>query len=157
MLVKLENPASLSKAIDLISELVTEVRLKANEFGLSINAIDPANVAMVGFKLPRSSFSQFETSDTGEILGVNLDNLKRILKRCGAKSSLTIEKRENMLDINIQDRINRNFSLSLIEIETEDKEMPKLDYSSKVELNSVDLISSIEDCAVIGDACSFLA
>ncbi len=63
MLVKLENPALLSKAIDIVSELVTEVRIKVNECGMSIIAMDPANVAMVGFKLPKSSFSQFETSD----------------------------------------------------------------------------------------------
>ena len=56
MLVKLENPTILSKVIDIISELVTEVRIKINEFGMSIIAMDPANVAMVGFKLPKSGF-----------------------------------------------------------------------------------------------------
>jgi len=154
MLVKLENPILLSKAIELISELVTEVRLKVNEFGMSITAIDPANVAMVGFKLPKSAFSQFETDD--ESLGINLDNLKRILKRCGVGSSLILEKKENLLDIQIQDRIKRNFSLSLLEVEGEEKDMPDLEFSSRVELNSIDLIASIEDCVVVADACSFI-
>ena len=154
MLVKLENPVLLAKAIELISELVTEVRLKVNEFGMSITAIDPANVAMVGFKLPRSAFLQFETDP--EVLGVNLDDLKRILKRCGAGSSLTLEKKENLLNIQIQDRILRNFSLNLIEIESEEKEMPNLEFSSIVRLNSLDLITSIEDCGVVADACSFI-
>jgi len=153
MLTKLENPVLLSKAVEIISELVTEVRLKVNEFGMSITAIDPANVAMVGFKLPRSAFSQFETGE--ESLGINLDNLKRILKRCGLGSSLILEKKENMLDIQIQDRIKRNFSLSLLEIEDEEKEMPNLEFSSRVELNSIDFISSVEDCGVVADACSF--
>lgn len=154
MLIKLENPALLSKVIEIISELVTEVRIKINEFGMSITAIDPANVAMVGFKLPKSAFSQFETDD--ESLGINLDNLKRILKRCGLGSSLILEKKENLLEIQIQDRIKRNFSLSLLEIEDEEKEMPNLEFSSRVELNSVDFISSIEDCGVVADACSFI-
>lgn len=154
MLVKLENPLLLSKVIELISELVTEVRLKVNEFGMSITAIDPANVAMIGFKLPKSAFSQFETDD--ESLGINLDNLKRILKRCSFGSSLILEKKENLLDIQIQDRIKRNFSLSLLEIEDEEKDMPDLEFSSRVELNSIDLIASIEDCMVVADACSFI-
>ena len=59
MLFKLENPVLLSRVVDLISELVTEVRIKVNEFGLSITAMDPANVAMVDFRLPKSSFSEF--------------------------------------------------------------------------------------------------
>ena len=132
MLIKLENPAILSKVIELISELVTEARLKVNEFGMSITAMDPANVAMVGFKIPKSAFSQFETNE--EVLGINLDNLKRILKRCGSSSSLILEKKDNLLSIQIQDRIKRNFSLSLIEIEAEDKDLPNLEFSSKVEL-----------------------
>lgn len=154
MLVKLENPALLSKVIELISELIIDVRLKVNEFGMSITAMDPANVAMVGFKIPRSAFSQFETDE--EVLGVNLDNLKRILKRCGPGSSLILEKKENLLNIQIQDRIKRNFNLSLIDIESEEKEMPNLEFSSRVELSSIDMIASIEDCLVVADACSFI-
>jgi proliferating cell nuclear antigen len=154
MLVKLEDPTLLSKVIELISELVTEVRIKLNESGMSITAIDPANVAMVRFRLPKAAFSQFETGN--EILGINLDSLKRILKRCSSGTSLIMEKRENFLNILVQDRIRRNFGLNLIEVEGQEKDMPTLDYSAKVEISSLDLVSSIEDCIVVSDACSFI-
>lgn len=154
MLLRLDNPMLLSKAVDLISELVTEVRLKVSDFGMSITAIDPANVAMMGFRLPKSAFSQFESDS--EVLGVNLDSLKKILKRAGNKSSLILEKKENQLEILIEDRIRRNFSLNLIEIESEDKEMPSLEFSSRVNLSSIDFIASIEDSGVVADACSFI-
>ena len=127
MLVKLNNPGLLSRAVEVISDLVTEVRIKVNEFGMSITAMDPANVAMIGFKLPKSAFSQFETGN--ESLGINLDSLKQILKRIGAGSSLVLEKKGNMLNIQIHDRIMRHFNLSLIDIESEEKEMPNLEYS----------------------------
>jgi len=154
MHIKLENPSSLSKAVEIISELVTEVRIKVTDFGLSIIAIDPANVAMVGFKMPKSVFSQFESGK--EVLGVNLENLKRILRRCGPGSSLIIEKKENLLNLQVQDKIKRDFHLGLIDIESEDKDMPQLEFSSQVELNSLDLVSVVEDCAVVDDACSFI-
>jgi len=154
MRIKLENPSSLSKAIEILSELVSEVRIKVNDFGLSINAIDPANVAMVSFKMPKSVFSEFESGK--EVLGVNLENLKRILRRCGVGSSLIIEKKENMLNLQVQDKIKRDFNLGLIEIDSEDKEMPNLEFSSTVEIDSLDLVSVIEDCAVVDDACSFI-
>ena len=89
--MKLEKPDLLCKAVELISELVTEVRIKVGEYGMSIVAIDPANVAMVGFKLPKAVFSQFELGEAGEVLGVNLDDLKRILKRCGTGGSVILE------------------------------------------------------------------
>jgi proliferating cell nuclear antigen len=153
MLVRLEDPSLLSKIIEVISELVTEVRIKVNEFGMSITAIDPANVAMVRFKLPKSAFSQFESEN--EVLGINMDSLKKILRRCNSGTSLILEKKENFLNIQVQDRIRRNFSLNLIEIEGQEKEMPTLDYSARVETSSPDLISAIEDCIVVSDACSF--
>ena len=63
MLVRLENPNLLSRVIEIISDLVTEVRIKVNEEGLSITAMDPANVSLVRFMLSRHSFSQFETDE----------------------------------------------------------------------------------------------
>ncbi|MFC1710704.1 proliferating cell nuclear antigen (pcna) [Nanoarchaeota archaeon] len=154
MLVKLDNPVILSRVIEVISELVTEVRIKINDFGLGIIAMDPANVAMVEFKVPKSAFAQFEAGE--DVLGINLDNFKRVLKRCGSGSTLTLEKKDNTLLLQIQDRIRRNFTLSLIDIDSEDKEMPNLEFSSIVELNSVDLVDSIEDSLVVADACSFI-
>lgn len=153
MRIKLENSSDLSKAIDLISELVTEVKIKFNEYGLSITAIDPANVAMVGLRIPKKAFSEFDSGS--EILGVNLDSLKRILKR-SSSCPILLEKKENLLYIQMEDRIKRNFILSLLDIEGEDKEMPNLEFSSRVELQSEDLIDSVEDCAVVADACSFI-
>lgn len=158
MLVKLENPTKISRIIEIISELVTEVRLKVNEQGMSITAMDPANVSMLNFFIPKSEFSQFESGN--ESLGVNLDNLKRILKRSGSGSSLILEKNDNLLNIQIQDRIKRNFTLSLIEIDSEDidfvSKTERMEFTSNVELNSSDLIASIEDCAIVSDSCSFI-
>ena len=154
MKLKLDNPELFSKSIDLISELVLEVRIKLNEFGLSIVAIDPANVAMVSLKIPKSAFTEFEVEK--EVLGVNLENLKKILKRAGKKSSLIFQKSENTLNIQIEDKIRRIFSLNLIDVDSEDKEFPShLEYSSKVEIESNDFIDSIEDCSIVSDSCTF--
>jgi len=154
MLIKLDNPQLLSKGVEIISELVTEVRIKFSEFGLSITAIDPANVAMVNFKIPKSAFSQFESGN--EVIGINMDNLKQVLRRINPKSTLILEKKENLLVIQIQDKIKRNFTLNLIDIDSEEKDIPNLEYGARVEINSVDFIDSVEDCAVVSDSCSFI-
>lgn len=154
MLVKLENPGLLSRVVEIISELVIEVKIKVNEEGLGITAMDPANVSMVKFVLPKRSFSVFEVDN--EVLGIDLDNLKRILKRSGPASSLILERKGNLLNIQIQDRIKRNFNLSLIEVESEERDMPEMEFSSMVELNSSDFVASVEDCMVVADACSFI-
>lgn len=157
MQIKLENAQLLSKVVELISALVIEVKFKINDSGMSVVAIDPANVAMVRFFLAKNAFSQFDLgSSKQEIWGVNLEDLKKILRRAGIKSSLTLKREENRLSIEIPDKIKRNFTLNLIDIKSEDKELPNLEFSARVEMNSSDLIDAVEDCAVVADACSFI-
>ena len=157
MQIKLENPLLLSKVVELISALVIEVKFKIDSSGMSVIAIDPANVAMVRFFLSKDAFSQFDLGNAKqEIWGVNLEDLKKILRRAGVKSSLILKRDENKLNIEMPDKIKRDFTLNLIEIKSEDKEMPNLEFSARVEMNSADLIDAVEDCAVVADACSFI-
>lgn len=157
MLLKLDEPKILSDAIAIISELVTEVRAKLNKQGLSIIAIDPANVALVMLKLPASAFSQFKLeSGEEEELGLNLGDLKAVLRRCGTGSSLVMHREDNLLKLDIQDKVKRSFSLALIDIEGEEKQPPKLEFSSRIEIDAATLLDAIDDAAVVADACSFV-
>jgi proliferating cell nuclear antigen len=156
MHLKLQNPKIFSDIISIISELVTEVRLKVSSEGMFLTAVDPANVAMVFFKIPAELFEEISVESEQE-LGVNLDNLKSILRRCKPGSSLILERTENKLKIGIQDRIKRDFMLALIDIEGDDKEMPTWDFKSVIKMNSDAFVEVIEDCKVVSDACTFKA
>ncbi|MFA4960593.1 MAG: proliferating cell nuclear antigen (pcna) [Candidatus Pacearchaeota archaeon] len=151
MILKLDNPKLLSDAISIISEIVTEVRIKILEDGMSIVAVDPANIALVIYKLPKESFSEYSSGN--EVWGVNLEDLKKILKRASLSSSVVLEQEENRLKISIFDKVKRIFTLSLINIESEDKDIPELSFSAKVELNSVSFSQAIEDAQVVADSC----
>jgi len=155
MKAKLTNPKLLSDVISIISELVTEVKIKFDDDGMGIVAIDPANVAMVVFKLPKESFTEYEASK--EVLGVNLDNLKAVLRRTKAGSNLIMESHENVLKLDILDKIKRSFSLALIEVESEDKDVPALEFLSQIQITPVDFVDAIEDCLIVSDSCTFIA
>lgn len=153
-MLKLSEPKLLSDAIDIISNIVVEVRLKLLEDGLSVVAVDPANVALVIFRLPKESFTQYECG--GEIWGVNLGDLKRILKRASGAASVSLEEVEGKLKITIYDRIRRNFSLSLIEVSAEDKDIPELNFGARVEMDARDFSQAIEDASIVADSCAFV-
>ncbi len=156
MLLKLENPRLFSDIVSIISELVNEVKIKVSKEGLSLTAVDPANVAMVHFKMPAELFSEFQL-DKDEVLGVNLENLRAVLRRCKPGSSLSLEKHENNLRICILDKIRRDFNLALLDIDVEEKEMPQWEFNSVIKLNSDALTEVIEDCGIMSDACTFVA
>jgi proliferating cell nuclear antigen len=155
MILKLDKPKLLSDAIGIVSEIVSEVRIKLLEDGLSIVAVDPANVALIIFKLPKESFSQYEVGK--EVWGVNLDDLKKILKRASTSSSVVFEQEDNQLKISIFDKVKRVFHLSLIEVESEDKEIPSLEFGVQVEMTSENFTQAVEDCNVVADSCAFIA
>lgn len=155
MLVKLENPKFLSEVISIISELVTEVKLRFDDKGMSILAIDPANVALVSFILPKKVFSDFRANN--EVLGINLDNLKAVLRRAKAGSSLIMESQEGILKLDIIDKVKRNFAIALIDIEAEDKKMPSLEFMTQVQIEPADLVDAVEDCLIVADSCTFIA
>jgi proliferating cell nuclear antigen len=156
MHLKLENPKLLADIVSIISDLVTEVRFKVNKEGMSLTAIDPANVAMIYFKMPADLFSEFEIQND-EVLGINLDSLKAVLRRTSIGSSLILEREENLLKMSIQDKIKRDFTLALIDIESDDKEMPHWEFKSVIKMDSVSFVEVIEDCAIVSDACTFVA
>jgi proliferating cell nuclear antigen len=155
MILKLDNPKLLADAIAIVSELVSEVRIKLLEDGMSIIAVDPANVALVIFKFPKESFSQYEIGN--EVWGVNLEDLKRILKRASTSSSVVFEQEDNQLKISIFDKVKRIFTLALINIESEDKDVPDLNFACKVEIDAMSFSQAVEDAKIVADSCALIA
>lgn len=155
MILKFSHPKIFSDVIGILSELVAEVKIKVDKEGMSIIAVDPANVAMVLFSLPVSAFSQLEVES--ETLGVNLESLKAVLKRCSASSSLVMKTEDNYLKIEIIDKIKREFTLTLLDLEGKDKPAPSLEFSTKINMHGMDFLDAIEDCSIVSDSCGFEA
>ncbi len=154
MILKLDDPRLMSDAIDIISNVVVEVRIKLLEDGLSIIAVDPANVALVIFRLPKESFAEYNSGD--EVWGVNLADLKKILKRASGAASVTLEEVDGKLRISIFDRVKRAFNLSLINVSAEDKEVPELNFAARVEMSARDFSQAVEDAAIVADSCALV-
>ena len=154
MVVEIDKPKLLADAIAIISDIVTEVRIKFLEDGMSIVAVDPANIAMIIFKIPKESFSKYEFGR--EVLGVNLEDLKRILKRASPSSKIQFEEEDNQLKISISDKVKRDFVLSLIDVESEDKKEISLEFSGKVTMDCGSFSQVVEDCAILADSCAFI-
>jgi proliferating cell nuclear antigen len=153
-MLKLDEPKLLSDAIDIISNVVVEARLKLLADGLSVVAVDPANVALVIFRLPKESFTEY--LGNGEVWGVNLGDLKKILKRVSSVASVLMEEADGKLKITIFDKTKRIFNLALIEVSAEDKDIPDLNFGARVEMNAKDFSLAVEDASVVADSCAFV-
>lgn len=158
MKLTLSEPKHLKDSISIVSELVTETRMKVSKTGITIISMDPANVAMVIYKLLSSSFSEFQLDDDIE-LGLNLNNLRQILKRVENSDILTLETDSDVakLKITVKGKSTRRFAIPIIESDDREQKEPVLEFPVEISMPASTLSSAIDDADVVSDAVSFIA
>ncbi len=154
MKLTLAEPKYLKDSIAIISELVSEGRFKITKDSIELVAMDPANVAMVIFKLLSSSFTEYKVDKDVE-LAINLSNLKSILRRTKPTDMITLELEDNRLKIQIKGASVRSFLLPLINIEEKQQKIPELKFPVNIKTSSDILNDAIEDVDVVGESVTF--
>ncbi|MDD5133703.1 MAG: proliferating cell nuclear antigen (pcna) [Candidatus Nanoarchaeia archaeon] len=150
----LDDSRYLREPINIISELVNEVKFKLHKDRIELIAMDPANVAMVVLNILSPSFSEYTVN--GEEIAVNLDNLKNILKRAKPSDSVILELKDNKLQIDFKGESNRSFTLALIDLHTQTQKVPELDFDAKIKTNTLIFNEAIEDMSVVSDSVNFI-
>lgn len=156
MKLVLAEPKFLKDSINIVSELVTEARFTVKKDGLELTAMDPANVALVNYKLLASCFSEYEPGDTTNI-GINLTNFKQILRRVGPGDTLVLETLENKLKVQIRGTSTRTFSLPLIELDDRQQRVPDLKFNATITTDALQLESAIDDADIVAESLAFVA
>ena len=157
MKLVLAEPKYFKESISIISDLVSEVKLKIKKDRVELVAMDPANVAMVVFNLFSSSFTKYEVNSEEEI-AINLSNLKQILRRAKGEDTLTLETTEdNRLTVQLKSATTRLFSLPTLELEDKEQRVPELNFAVSMQTTSQILSDSIEDVSVVAESVTFLA
>lgn len=157
MKLVLADPTYLKDSIAVISDLVNEARFRISRDGLEMIAMDPANVAMVVYKLLSSAFTEYDVPQEA-VLAINLQNLRQVLRRAKANDILTLEVTgENKLQITLKSNTVRTFSLPIIDIEEKEQRVPNLSFPVTISTSSHVLNEAIEDADIIAESVSFVA
>ncbi len=142
----------LKDSINVISELVNEVTIKVGKNALELTAMDPANVAMVTFKLLSSAFAEYDVPKEID-LGINLESFKEILKRIKPTDTLILELSDKgRLNMQIKGESLRTFHLALIDVDETDKKVPDLKFNTNVEMPAMFFDEAIEDMGIVADS-----
>jgi len=156
MKLSLAEPNYLKDSISIISELVNEASFKITSNSIELIAMDPANVAMVVFKLLSSAFVEYELEKEID-LAINLNSLKQILRRAKSSDTLTLGMEEGKLKISLKGKSTRTFYLPIIELEEKEQKIPELNFPVMIETSTSVLNDAIEDADVVGESVSFIA
>ncbi|POG56845.1 DNA polymerase sliding clamp [Haloferax marisrubri] len=144
------SAATLRDALDSVSVLVDECKIRLNEESLSIRAVDPANVGMVDLTLDAAAFESYEAD--GGVIGVNLSRLEEVAGMAGSGDliHLTLDEETRKLNIRID---GLSYTLALIDPDSirQEPDIPDLDLAADIVLEGTHLDRGIKAADMVSD------
>ncbi|MFB6301292.1 MAG: DNA polymerase sliding clamp [Haloferacaceae archaeon] len=144
------DAATLRDALDSVGVLVDECKIRLNEDGIGIRAVDPANVGMVDLSLDAAAFESYQ-ADEG-VIGVNLNRLEDIAGMANAGDLVHLELDEETRKLHI--RIDGlSYTLALIDPDSirQEPDIPDLDLSATIVLEGAQLDRGITAADMVSD------
>ena len=141
---------TLRAALDSVSVLVEECKLRLEDDGLEIRAVDPANVGMVDLTLSAAAFESYETD--GGVIGVNLSRLEEFAGMADSGQLIQLELDEETRKLHIQiDGLE--YTLALIDPDSirQEPDIPDLDLPATVVIEGRDIDRAVRAADMVSD------
>ncbi|TQQ80697.1 DNA polymerase sliding clamp [Halonotius roseus] len=141
---------TLKDALDSVSVLVDECKIRLNEEEFAIRAVDPANVGMVDLSLAAAAFESYEAD--GGVIGVNLGRLEDIAGMANSGDLIHLELDEETRKLHIQiDGLS--YTLALIDPDSirQEPDIPDLDLPAEIVLEGSQLGRGITAADMVSD------
>lgn len=150
MFTAIVSSGTLLAALDSVSVLVDECKLRLDEDGVTIRAVDPANAGMVNLRLDTSAFESYESD--GETIGVDLTRLEDIAGMANADDLIHLELDEKTRKLHIQiDGLE--YTLALIDPDSirQEPDLPDLDLSATIGIEGRDIDRAVTAADMVSD------
>ena len=144
------SASTLQDALDSVSVLVDECKVRLNEEELAIRAVDPANVGMVDLSLEAAAFESYEAD--GGVIGVNLARLQDIAGMASSGDLIHLELDEETRKLHISfDGLS--YTLALIDPDSirQEPDIPDLDLASEIVVEGAQLDRGITAADMVSD------
>jgi proliferating cell nuclear antigen len=147
-LVIQEAPA-LKAAIDSIVCLVEEGQFEVKADGLHLKAMDPSQISMVSFTMPKEAFVEYNVPEEMKI-GTDIGQLSNVLARGkkGEKAELSVEEGRLVVRF-FGDKHKRTFKVPLIETGDRVQREPKIEFQNTVRIKADAFKETLKDAKLI--------
>ncbi len=155
--IKLDNAKYWRDCISAIGSLVDEGLFNITKDGITLKAMDPSSISMVSFSMPSKSFSKF-TIDKNSSIGVNLENLGKILSRTRDDEALVMKDSEGKLSLEfVGPSSRRRYKLQMIDVKKSVEKEPNVVFDANVEISGDPLKDILKDASLISSYIAFKA
>ncbi len=144
-----EDARKFKAAIDAIVNLIDEGALEVTPAGLLLKAMDPSQIAMVSFTMPKSAFVEYEVTNPARV-GLNFDNLSKILARARGDEKLEIAQEENRVSIRfIAGKHKRAFKVPVLEMPAAVSREPNIVSDVTIQMLGGAIKDQLRDAALV--------
>ncbi|XVF46648.1 hypothetical protein PTKIN_Ptkin03bG0044500 [Pterospermum kingtungense] len=153
--LRLVQGSLLKKVLEAIKDLVNDANFDCSATGFSLQAMDSSHVALVALLLRSEGFEHYRC-DRNISMGMNLNNMSKMLKCAGNDDIITIKADDGsdtvtfMFESPTQDKIS-DFEMKLMDIDSEHLGIPEAEYHAIVRMPSAEFARICKDLASIGD------
>ena len=155
--LKLDNARYWRDCVEAIVSLVDEGLFSISKEGIGLKAMDPSGISMISFFMPSSAFSKFEIEKPMSI-GLNLDNLSKIMTRTRDNESLVMKDTDSKLSLDfVGEKSRRRYKLQLIDVKKSVEKEPNVEFDANIELDGEHLKNALKDATLISSYISFKA
>ena len=156
--LKLENSRILKGIVETLASIIDETEFRVTPKEFTISAMDPSRICLLKLSLKKDDFDDYQCSKESKV-GLNLDDLDKILKRSAANDSVEIDFNETDQKIKIKMQREglsrtRTFSLALLDIDIEEIPMDnllKIEYPSNWVIAPDFLVEAIKDAEIYSE------
>lgn len=136
--------------VDAIVSLVDEGVFQVSSDGLRLRTMDPSQIAMVDFVLPKGAFSKF-SSDGDANVGLNLVDLSKVLARARSDETLTLssDEKDNKLLLEFKGATKRAFKLPLLDLGATQPREPKIVFDAEIQLRGGAFKDMLRDAGLL--------
>lgn len=148
--ITIDNAKTFKDCIDALVTLIDEGAFNITKSGITLRAMDPSQIAMVNFVLPKEAFEKFNVTADSKI-GLNLDDLSKVTSRCrpGETLTLTLDESKSRLIMVFKGQHTRRFNLPLLDLSTTEPKEPQIDFDSTIKLNGSVLKEGLKDAGIV--------
>lgn len=155
MKLVVEDAPRLKSAIESVVSLVEEGIFEVRKEGLYLKAMDPSQISMVSFSMPKSAFVEYEVEEEIK-LGLDVANLSSILARGkhGERAELGVEEGRLIVKFYTGKR-KRTFKVPLLNIGEGLQREPKIEFGNHVTISAEALKDVLRDAKLVSSHVRF--
>lgn len=144
------NAKSFKASVDAIVTLIDEGEFELGENGMMLKAMDPSQIAMVLFMMPKSSFEKYSVEGVQRI-GLNLEDLSKIMSRVRGDEKLIMKLDESKarLVLLFKGQTTRRFVMPLLDISSSSPKEPNIEFESSLKCSGNFFKEALKDTGLV--------